>query len=85
MIAKAVQHPYNVPVFGGALTGYGGTDFFLAMVLGAPASLAPPGIFALLGQPKYEVPTDIQGLLMKTMLEVNLWLFLVRCMLIYQR
>ena len=31
------------------------------MVLGAPASLAPPGIFALLGLPKYEVPSDIQG------------------------
>ena len=61
MISAAAQHPYNVPVFGGALTGYGGTDFFLAMVLGAPASLAPPGIFALLGQPKYEVPTNIQG------------------------
>ena len=61
MIAAAVKHPYNVPVFGGALTGYGGTDFFLAMVLGAPASLAPPGIFALLGLPKYEVPTNIQG------------------------
>jgi outer membrane receptor protein involved in Fe transport len=61
MISKAVQHPFNVPLFGGALTGYGGTDFFTAMVLGAPASLAPPGIFALLGLPKYEVPTDIQG------------------------
>ena len=61
MIAAAVKHPYNVPVFNGALTGYGGTDFFLAMVLGAPASLAVPGIFALLGQPKYEVPTNIQG------------------------
>ena len=61
MIAKAAQHPYNMPIFGGALTGYGGTDFFTAMVLGAPASLAPPGIFALLGLPKYEVPTDIQG------------------------
>jgi outer membrane receptor protein involved in Fe transport len=61
MISKAAQHPYNIPVFGGALTGYGGTDFFTAMVLGAPASLAPPGIFALLGLPKYEVPSDIQG------------------------
>lgn len=63
MIRAAAQHPYNIPVFGGALTGYGGTDFFTAMVLGAPASLAPPGIFALLGQPKFEVPLNIQGFL----------------------
>ena len=31
MISKAVQHPYNMPVFGGLLTGYGGTDFFTAL------------------------------------------------------
>ena len=62
MISKAVQHPYNTPVFGNALTGYGGTDFFKALVLGAPATLTPSGLMALLmSQPKYEVPTEIQG------------------------
>lgn len=62
MISRAVQHPYNEALFGGALTGYGGTDFFTALVLGAPATLAPAGLMALLmSQPKYEVPTEIQG------------------------
>ena len=62
MISKAVQHPYNDALFGGLLTGYGGTDFFTALVLGAPATLAPAGLMALLmSQPKYEVPTEIQG------------------------
>jgi outer membrane receptor protein involved in Fe transport len=62
MISKAVQHPYNDALFGGALTGYGGTDFFTALVLGAPATLAPAGLMALLmSQPKYEVPREISG------------------------
>ena len=62
MISKAVQHPYNNALFGGALTGYGGTDFFTALVLGAPATLSPEGLMALLmSQPKYEVPTEISG------------------------
>ena len=62
MISRAVQHPYNEALFGGALTGYGGTDFFTALVLGAPATLAPAGLMALLmSQPKYEVPAEIQG------------------------
>jgi len=62
MISKAVQHPYNAALFGGALTGYGGTDFFTALTLGAPATLAPAGLMALLmSQPKYEVPTEISG------------------------
>ena len=44
------------------LTGYGGTDFFTALVLGAPATLAPAGLMALLmSQPKYEVPIEISG------------------------
>ena len=38
------------------------TDFFTALVLGAPATLAPAGLMALLmSQPKYEVPTQISG------------------------
>jgi len=62
MISKAAQHPYNTPVFGGALTGYGGTDFFIPFVLGAPATLSPAGLAALLSvQPKYEVPREMQG------------------------
>ena len=62
MISKAVQHPYNDALFGGLLTGYGGTDFFTALVLGAPATLAPAGLMALLmSQPKYEVPIEISG------------------------
>ena len=62
MISKAAQHPYNVPVFGGALTGYGSTDFFIPFVLGAPGTLSAAGLGALMSAvPKYEVPTEMQG------------------------
>jgi len=64
MISKAAQHPYNLPVFGGALTGYGSTDLFLPLVLGAPGTLTPAGLMALLNAtPQYEVPTELQGYL----------------------
>ena len=64
MISKAAQHPYNIPLFGGALTGYGSTDLFLPLVLGAPGTLTPAGLMALLGAiPQYEVPTELQGYL----------------------
>ena len=64
MISKAAQHPYNIPLFGGALNGYGSTDLFLPLVLGAPGTLTPAGLMALLGAiPQYEVPTELQGYL----------------------
>lgn len=62
MMSKAAQHPYNVPVFGGALTGYGSTDFFIPFVLGAPGTLSAAGLGALMSAvPKYEVPVEMQG------------------------
>ncbi len=62
MTSKAAQHPYNSLLFGGALTGYGGTDFFTALVLGAPGSLSPAGVAGLMQcSPKYEVPTELSG------------------------
>ena len=64
MISIAAQHPYNIPVFGGALTGYGSTDLFLPLVLGAPGTLTPAGLMALLNAtPQYEVPIELQGYL----------------------
>lgn len=61
MTTKFAQHPYNSLLFGGALTGYGGTDFFTALVLGAPGSLSPTGVAGLMQLPKYEVPTELSG------------------------
>ncbi len=62
MMRSASQHSYNVPVFGGALTGYGSTDFFIPFVLGAPGTLSAAGLGALLSAvPKYEVPREMQG------------------------
>ena len=62
MISTAAQHPYNIPVFGGALTGYGSTDFFIPFVLGAPGTLSAAGLGGLLSAvPKYEVPREMQG------------------------
>ena len=62
MISKAVQHPYNDALFGGALTGYGGTDFFTAISFRSSCNLSPAGLMALLmSQPKYEVPIEISG------------------------
>ena len=62
MLRAFSQHPYNATVFGGALTGYGSSDFYIPLVLGAPGTFAPAvlgGLMAATG--KYETPVDIQG------------------------
>ena len=50
------QHNIHIMMhlFGGALTGYGGTDFFTALVLGAPGYISPR-----LVEWHYECPTKI--------------------------
>ena len=56
LISDGALHPYNVPLFGGALTGSGSTDFFVPWALsGFNAALLP----VLLNG--YTAPTPIQG------------------------
>ena len=56
LISDGALHPYNVPLFGGALTGSGSTDFFVPWALsGFDATLLP----VLLNG--YGAPTPIQG------------------------
>jgi hypothetical protein len=56
LISEGALHPYNIPLFGGALTGSGSTDFFVPWALsGFDATLLP----VLLNG--YGAPTPIQG------------------------
>ena len=56
LISEGALHPYNIPLFGGALTGSGSTDFFVPWALsGFDATLLP----VLLNG--YGAPKPIQG------------------------
>ena len=46
-------------LFGGALTGYGGTDFFYTICF--TCNFITAGLAALLSVHKYEVPREMQG------------------------
>jgi len=63
LLTSYAKHPYNMILFGGALTGYGGTGLNRAIVLGAPGSLSPAGVAGLMQLPKYITPNELAGTL----------------------
>ena len=63
LLTSYARHPYNMILFGGALTGYGGTALNQAIVLGAPGSLSPTGVAGLMQLPKYITPNELAGTL----------------------
>ena len=56
LISDGALHPYNVPLFGGALTGSGSTDFFVPWALSGFSAAALPVLLN-----GYTAPTPIQG------------------------
>ena len=52
----AVNHPYNVPVFGGFLTGSGSVDFYIPWALSGFSAAALPSLLN-----GYTAPTPVQG------------------------
>ena len=56
LISDGALHPYNVPLFGGALTGAGSTDFFVPWALSGFSAAALPVLLN-----GYTAPTPIQG------------------------
>ncbi len=63
LLTSYARHPYNMILFGGALTGYGGTAVNRAIVLGAPGSLSQAGLAGIMQLPKYITPNELAGTL----------------------
>ena len=56
LIRDAGAHPYNLPLFGGALTGSGSTDFHIAWALTGFSPAALPAVLT-----GYTTPIEVQG------------------------
>ena len=56
LIRDAGAHPYNLPLFGGALTGSGSTDFHIAWALTGFSAAALPAVLT-----GYTTPIEVQG------------------------
>ena len=56
LIRDAGAHPYNLPLFGGALTGSGSTDFHVAWALTGFSAAALPAVLT-----GYTTPIEVQG------------------------
>ena len=56
LIRDAGAHPYNIPLFGGALTGSGSTDFHIPWALSGFSAVALPALLT-----GYTTPIPVQG------------------------
>ncbi len=56
LIRDAGAHPYNIPLFGGALTGSGSTDFHIPWALSGFSATALPALLT-----GYTTPIPVQG------------------------